>query len=38
MAELSELYQELILEHSRSPRNYRELATTDHKAEGFNPL
>jgi len=38
MAELSELYQELILEHSRAPRNYRELATTDHKAEGFNPL
>jgi len=38
MAELSELYQELILEHSRTPRNYRELATAEHKAEGFNPL
>jgi len=38
MAELGELYQELILEHTKSPRNYRELATADHKAEGFNPL
>jgi nitrogen fixation protein NifU and related proteins len=38
MAELSQLYQELILEHSRAPRNYRKLATTDHQAEGFNPL
>src|SRR5215467_1302914 len=38
MAELGELYQELILEHARAPRNYRELARAHHKAEGFNPL
>ncbi|HXZ32604.1 MAG TPA: SUF system NifU family Fe-S cluster assembly protein [Terriglobales bacterium] len=38
MAELRDLYQELILEHSRAPRNYRELTDADHKAEGYNPL
>lgn len=38
MADLRELYQDLILEHSKAPRNYRELADADRKAEGFNPL
>jgi nitrogen fixation NifU-like protein len=38
MADLRELYQELILEHSKAPRNYREPATANHKAEGYNPL
>ena len=38
MADLRDLYQEVILEHSKSPRNYRELATANRKAEGFNPL
>ena len=38
MADLRDLYQEVILEHSKTPRNYRELKTADHKAEGFNPL
>ncbi|HEY1799557.1 MAG TPA: SUF system NifU family Fe-S cluster assembly protein [Terriglobales bacterium] len=38
MADLRDLYQEVILEHSKAPRNYRELKTADHKAEGFNPL
>jgi len=38
MADLRELYQELILEHSKAPRNYRELKSADHKAEGYNPL
>ena len=38
MAELRDLYQELILEHSKSPRNYREPATVNGKAEGYNPL
>ena len=38
MADLRDLYQELILEHSKAPRNYRQLAGADHKAEGFNPL
>jgi len=38
MADLRDLYQELILEHSKAPRNYRELKGADRKAEGFNPL
>lgn len=38
MADLRELYQEVILEHSKAPRNYRELSSANHKAEGFNPL
>jgi len=38
MPDLRDLYQELILEHSRAPRNYRELKSADHKAEGYNPL
>jgi nitrogen fixation protein NifU and related proteins len=36
--ELRDLYQETILEHSKKPRNYGELASANHKAEGFNPL
>ncbi len=36
--ELRDLYQEVILEHSKKPRNFGELATANHKAEGFNPL
>ena len=38
MSELRELYQEVILEHSKHPRNFRALAAANHKAEGFNPL
>jgi len=38
MSELRELYQEVILEHSKRPRNYRALDAANHKAEGFNPL
>ena len=37
MSELSDLYQELILDHNRSPRNFRKLAKGK-KAEGHNPL
>lgn len=37
MPELRDLYQEVILEHSKAPRNYRELASSQ-RAEGFNPL
>src|SRR4029078_6075831 len=32
------LYQELILEHNRKPRNFREMETADRKIEGRNPL
>jgi nitrogen fixation protein NifU and related proteins len=38
MSDLRELYQELILEHSKAPRNYRELSEAEHRAEGYNPL
>jgi nitrogen fixation NifU-like protein len=38
MPELRDLYQEVILEHSKAPRNYKEPAGTNHKAEGYNPL
>jgi len=38
MPDLRDLYQDVIIEHSKAPRNYRELATANHKAEGFNPL
>jgi nitrogen fixation protein NifU and related proteins len=38
MSELRELYQEVILEHSKHPRNFRALDAANHKAEGFNPL
>ena len=38
MADLRELYQDVILEHSKSPRNYRELPGANRQAEGYNPL
>jgi nitrogen fixation NifU-like protein len=38
MSSLSELYQNVILEHNRSPRNYRAMADADRKADGHNPL
>jgi nitrogen fixation NifU-like protein len=38
MSDLRELYQDVILEHSKAPRNYRELPLAKHKAEGYNPL
>lgn len=38
MSELSDLYQEVILDHNKSPRNYRKCETCNHDAEGYNPL
>jgi nitrogen fixation NifU-like protein len=35
---LRELYQEVILDHSRHPRHYGVLDGANHKAEGYNPL
>jgi nitrogen fixation NifU-like protein len=35
---LSELYQNVILEHNRSPRNYRALEGATRRVEGNNPL
>ena len=38
MSDLSDLYQEVILDHNRRPRNFRVLDAATHQAEGFNPL
>lgn len=38
MADQKALYQEVILEHNKKPRNYGVLAEHSHKAEGHNPL
>lgn len=38
MSELQELYQSLILDHNRSPRNFGTLEGADRHAEGYNPL
>ena len=38
MSDLSELYQEVILDHNRRPRNFRVLEKPSHHAEGYNPL
>ncbi len=35
---LRELYQEVILDHSRHPRHYGVMEGASHKAEGYNPL
>jgi nitrogen fixation protein NifU and related proteins len=38
MSELSELYQQVILDHNKKPRNFRKIETPTHTAEGHNPL
>jgi nitrogen fixation NifU-like protein len=38
MSDLRDLYQEVILEHSKAPRNFRVSPAATGKAEGFNPL
>jgi len=38
MADLRDLYQELILEHSKAPRNYKDVPDANRRAEGYNPL
>jgi nitrogen fixation NifU-like protein len=38
MSELRDLYQEVILDHNKSPRNFGAMANADRKVEGYNPL
>ncbi len=38
MTDLQELYQEVILDHNKRPRNFGPLEGATHRAEGFNPL
>ena len=38
MSDLSDLYQEVILDHNRRPRNFGALPDASHSAKGYNPL
>jgi len=38
MTDLGELYQQVILDHNRSPRNFKRLESANRRAEGNNPL
>jgi nitrogen fixation NifU-like protein len=38
MSDLSDLYQEVILDHNKRPRNFRAIEAPSHHAEGYNPL
>jgi nitrogen fixation protein NifU and related proteins len=38
MSEMNELYQELILDHKRHPRNFREMPDATRAVDGHNPL
>ena len=38
MSDLRELYQEVILDHNRRPRNFQKLEGANRTAEGYNPL
>lgn len=38
MPGLSDLYQEILLEHNSKPRNFRKLDQANQSAEGYNPL
>jgi len=38
MFDLRDLYQQVIVDHNKSPRNYGKLEDADHEADGHNPL
>ena len=38
MTDLGELYQQVILDHNRNPRNFKRLESANRRAEGNNPL
>ena len=38
MTDLRELYQQVILDHNKSPRNFREISNASSRVEGYNPL
>jgi nitrogen fixation NifU-like protein len=38
MSDLGELYQQVILDHNKAPRNFREVPDANHTADGHNPL
>jgi nitrogen fixation NifU-like protein len=38
MSDLTDLYQEVILDHNKRPRNFRRIENASHRADGHNPL
>ncbi len=38
MSDLGQLYQEVILDHNKKPRNFHKLGSANRSAEGYNPL
>lgn len=38
MSDISELYQEVVMDHTRRPRNFRKLDGANRMSEGFNPF
>jgi nitrogen fixation NifU-like protein len=38
LSDLSELYQQIILEHNKTPRNFKQPDVCTHDADGYNPL
>ena len=36
--DLKDLYRDIIVDHNRHPRNFREMPDADRRADGFNPL
>jgi nitrogen fixation NifU-like protein len=38
MTDLRELYQQVILDHNKNPRNFREISNASSRVEGYNPL
>jgi nitrogen fixation NifU-like protein len=38
MSDLRDLYQQMILDHNRNPRNFRELPNATKRVDGYNPL
>ena len=38
VSQLKSLYQQVILDHNKNPRNFRELEKSNRKAEGYNPV
>jgi nitrogen fixation NifU-like protein len=36
--DLKDLYRDIIVDHNRHPRNFREMPQADRRADGFNPL
>lgn len=38
MEDLRELYQQVILDHNKNPKNFKKIESATHTSEGFNPL